>query len=351
MPDQIVPDLLTNDRFFDLGDDESLREFSRTFFSNLADDLDAESEAFCRALRGGWTDSDVRSDGWSYPCFVADPGAPTIDPVTCSVFAAPEVRPGTTMLIQVFAHLRAQADAVKALAMQVDQNAAIRGVRTLPAAISRESLLTFSMKVPQAVVKEPCQNIRWLGMPEGVSFEVVFAPNAAEGDAIGTVVVSQDSVPIGHIKFKISIRTSLSSTGSQGVWARSEPWKRYASAFISYALPDRAEVMKRVQMLGLLRPPIRYFLDLISLSPGERWERALYRYIDASDVFFLFWSTAAKRSRWVMKEVEYAMARKKGDDSIPPEVVPVIIEGPPPVPPPPALIHLHFNDKLTYFMK
>jgi hypothetical protein len=107
---------------------------------------------------------------------------------------------------------------------------------------------------------------------------------------------------------------------------------------------DLDEVMKRVQMLP--RVNITFFQDLLSLEPGERWERKLYEHIDDCDVFMLFWSTAAKESKWVRKEVEYALGRKGGDDSRPPEIVPILIEGPPVPLPPPELAHLHFNDRL-----
>jgi hypothetical protein len=51
---------------------------------------------------------------------------------------------------------------------------------------------------------------------------------------------------------------------------------------------------------------------------------ALDRKIDESDVVFLLWSTAAKQSEWVVKEVRYAIERRSGDDLAPPEIVPVI---------------------------
>ena len=95
---------------------------------------------------------------------------------------------------------------------------------------------------------------------------------------------------------------------------------------------------------------IEFFQDLLSLEPGERWAKALYKNIDKSDVFFLFWSSAAKQSEWVMKEVRYAMERKGGDEFAEPEIVPVIIEGPPAAAPPPELQHLHFNDTFIYFI-
>jgi hypothetical protein len=67
--------------------------------------------------------------------------------------------------------------------------------------------------------------------------------------------------------------------------------------------------------------------------------------------FFLFWSSAAKKSEWVLKELHYAMARNGGDEEKPSEILPVIIEGPPPVDPPPELAALHFNDRMIYFMQ
>lgn len=90
---------------------------------------------------------------------------------------------------------------------------------------------------------------------------------------------------------------------------------------------------------------IKFFQDVLDLEPGERWEPELYRQIDASDVFFLFWSRAAKESPWVEREWRYGLERK-GDGFI----RPVVIEGPPPVEPPETLRHLHFNDKVLYFL-
>jgi hypothetical protein len=95
---------------------------------------------------------------------------------------------------------------------------------------------------------------------------------------------------------------------------------------------------------------IRYFQDLLSLGPGERWERELYRHIDKCDAFLLFWSRAARDSEWLLKEARYALARRGDDDQAPPAILPILLEPPPPTPPPPDLAHLQFNDPLTYFL-
>lgn len=125
-------------------------------------------------------------------------------------------------------------------------------------------------------------------------------------------------------------------------------WKRYDYAFISYASQDRSEVLKRVQMLERLH--IKYFQDLLTLEPGDRWNEEIYKNIDRSDVFFLFWSSAARDSKWVMKEVRYALKKKGADRFAAPEIVPIIIEGPPPVPAPDELRDIYFNDVFIYFI-
>jgi hypothetical protein len=66
-------------------------------------------------------------------------------------------------------------------------------------------------------------------------------------------------------------------------------------------------------------------------------------------LFLLFWSSAARRSNWVRKEIKYALDRK-GPKDAPPEIVPVVIEGPPPPPPWPELENLHLADRLLYLM-
>ena len=156
-------------------------------------------------------------------------------------------------------------------------------------------------------------------------------------------------MPIGRITIKVEIKPAgkAKSAKMDALDAVTTAAGLYELAFISYASQDRNTV---VQMLQTLRfNGIKFFQDLLNLEPGDRWAKQLYRYIDDCDLFLLFWSSHAKASEWVMKEVRYAIERRAGDDEAPPAIHPVIIEGPPPVPPPPELEHLHFNDPLIYF--
>ncbi len=294
-----------------------------------------------------------------------------VDAVDCTVFAPPAAAAGDSILVQLFAHIPQQADEVIQLAREFDESARRLGFSSLEVEIPRGSRLQVELALPGLEIDEPVQNIVWRGRAVSVQFAVTVPPAQAPGNLIGKVTVYLQGAPIGHIRFKIQItprRLRLATftpppgepaTGPQpligGTGEKPEPQPlgdeacRYKQAFVSYAMKDLNEVMKRVQMLERLH--VSFFQDVLDLEPGERWERKLYQHVDDCDVFMLFWSTASKESKWVTKEVQYALARKGGDDSRPPEIVPVLIEGPPVPLPNPELAHLHFNDKLLYYMR
>ncbi len=116
---------------------------------------------------------------------------------------------------------------------------------------------------------------------------------------------------------------------------------------MSYATKDRKEVLKRVQMLNVMKT--KFFIDLLSLDPGDRWEKKLYETIPHCDLFLLFWSQAAKNSEWVItgKPNTRSTSNSKNQDGEP-DIVPVVLEQN--VPPPPSLAALHFNDRIQYLI-
>jgi len=123
--------------------------------------------------------------------------------------------------------------------------------------------------------------------------------------------------------------------------------KWYKQIFISYARKDYDKVAPRVQMISLLKN--KFFQDICHLNPGDNWEERIFENIERSDAFFLFWSSAARNSEWVKKEVDHALKVKNYIDEKPPEILPVIIEHPPPEPPK-DLKHIHFHDNFLYFV-
>jgi hypothetical protein len=273
-----------------------------------------------------------------------------VDPVDCSIFAPPSVARGRSLIVQIFIHRPDQTEAARGMAHEVDEESRRRGFRSLKVAIERGTRLTVHIHVPGVEFDAPVQDIVWLGRPSYVAFGARVTEGVGVGILAGKVTISREGIPLGSIIFKIKIvEDKEAQLVREHLLPVGDKVRRYRRAFISYASQDRTEVLKRVQMLRLAR--IRYFQDVLKLEPGDRWERKLYLYIDRSDLFLLFWSRNAKESKWVLEEVRYAIKRKGGDDSEPPEIVPVIIEGPPVPEPPEELAHIHFNDYLIYFMK
>jgi hypothetical protein len=264
--------------------------------------------------------------------------------VQCTVFAPPAAAPGDTVLVQAFAHLPEDADEARAVAEELDVGARRRAFRSLAAAVRHGARLDFELRMPRLEVDDPVASLTWQGRTEAVQFGVTLPPDVRPGTVIGTLSVGVDGAPFGHVKFTLAI-----SEGAQEPAAPvGDDARRYRRAFVSYASRDRDEVLRRVQMLTL--SGIEYFQDVMSLEPGERWSDALERAIRDADVFLLFWSSRAKESTWVRREVDYALACQAGDDDRPPAIRPVILEGPPVVPPWDDLAHLHFDDRVLYFM-
>ncbi|HKS29178.1 MAG TPA: toll/interleukin-1 receptor domain-containing protein [Pyrinomonadaceae bacterium] len=275
------------------------------------------------------------------------------DEVSGTVYAPGQAAQGNSFLVQVFIHLPEQAEALDEMAREADEDARRRISSRLQKKVERGTELTFHLQMPGLVVDDDVQSCVWEGEPVCVQFGVSVPEDCKPKNIIGTVTVSEMTVPIGHLRFKFKVTEAAEESEDEEAAPSLEPQPvanltRYQQAFISYASKDRQEVLKRVQMLNVAK--IKFFQDLLTLEPGDEWEKLLYEYIDRSDVFFLFWSKAASESEWVRKEVEYAIKRRADKELPDPEIIPVIIEGPPAVKPPQELSYLHFNDKLIYFI-
>ncbi len=291
-------------------------------------------------------DFDIDADVEIEPPEAAPPTAvPDQDIVDVSVFG-PDVMPaGGQCLVQAFASLATQLDDVVARAREADADAKRRGIKTLNTKIGRGNTLQFIFEGQGLAADPDKQDIVWRGEPDCAQF-IVSAPADAAGKTFyPRILVLHSAIPVGTITFALKV-----GTGAEKATAalRGDDAHRYRYAFLSYASPNRAEVIKRVQ--GIRVSGIDFFQDLLSLEPGDQWEKKLYEEIDKCDLFLLFWSTQAKNSCWVMKETAYALARqKKSADKIP-RIVPVIIEGPPPPSRPDELRDIHFNDYLIYIL-
>jgi hypothetical protein len=268
-------------------------------------------------------------------------GAPQAAPLDAAVFCPPNVGRATAFLVQAHLYPPAQAEQASARAREADSGADRRGVLSLPLDLPGGTRIDLRLEMPGFRVDEPDTVLIWRGALAAAQFEVAVPDDAALGKVIGRIRFSIAGVPAGTLRFQVIV--TVRATG-EPARAAEVGVRRYRRAFVSYSSKDRAEVLRRVQAFRIAG--LSVFQDVLDLEPGDRWERELYREIDDCDVVLLFWSRAAAESAWVAKEIDYALARKQGQDDRPPDIQPVPIEGPPIPTPPEKLRHLHFNDAL-----
>lgn len=261
--------------------------------------------------------------------------------VECAVYGPQVFEVGGMALLQVFIYDVEQQERAARRAIESDLEAKWRAGRRLPFDPPIGARLLVRMDIPGLLIDEPEQVIVWTGDLEQLQFAVDAGLASGIGSRVGRVTLAVDGIPIGVLRFRIDIAAKAGEVDSSDAGTAATRFRR---AFISYSSEDRAEVLKRVQMLKA--SGIDVFQDVLALEPGQRWERKLYEEIDRCDVFFVFWSASAKASEWVVREMRYAWEKKQGVDANPPEFVPIPIQGPPIASPPDFVSHIHFNDAL-----
>jgi hypothetical protein len=112
----------------------------------------------------------------------------------------------------------------------------------------------------------------------------------------------------------------------------------YRKIFASYSHKD-SEIVEKIEAAYEAFGD-EYMRDVKILRSGEEWNPALLKLIKQADVFQLFWSEAAKKSKYVEKEWREALKQKKKNF-----IRVVCLEEPTPQPPP-ELKNIHFT-KLT----
>ena len=278
------------------------------------------------------------------PVLAAKPG----DTVACSVYAPESAAPAEPVQVQVWLHGLDEADAVGQLAVSIDDTAVLRQFSHLGVPVSRGERLRLVLSQRGQEDRAQTRETSWEGSKTAQQFVVDMPGNLSKGKVFFTLRVflhREDWLPVGEIVFFIKIASETGSVATQPVGSTS---RRYNYAFVSYSSKDRDEVLRRVQMLKIFDQ--KFFMDVLNLQPGEEWSPALEQHIRDCDLFLLFWSTNARNSEWVLKEVKFALARKNGQREAPPMIQPIPLELPV-VPPQPELGHLHVNDSILYLIE
>jgi len=265
---------------------------------------------------------------------------PAREAVQFRAYAPPGIAPGSAALVDIWACLPSQADAMARLARASSQPVA-EGLRA-GVSLVRGAVVTVRLRIEGLRVKPASQPLVWDGEPANASFVAAAPDGASEGRhrAIARLVV--DGMTVGDLQFLVTVAARAADPALADTQA---VHTRCRSAFASYAADDRAEVLARVQGMKAIAPELDIFVDVLSLRAGDRWQQRVEREVSLRDRLFLFWSNAARSSRWV--DFEWRLAQRlKGIDAIDP--VPLV--DPRSAPPPDELSALHFGDAFVEYI-
>jgi TIR domain len=202
--------------------------------------------------------------------------------------------------------------------------------------LPRGTQLVISPEVHGVVFNPPAQEVRWLEDLQHVEFRMRATSDAAGRAVLGTVEVRAGSLLVGQVP--LSVRVRGPDEPSEGVEASASSTTRlFRSIFASYAHEDSHVVRAFAEAYRALG--IDMLVDKASLRAGDRWQPAIALLIEQADLFQLFWSDAASRSRYVAEEWQHALKLqdRKGERFIRP------LYWSTPWPAPPAQLgHLHF---------
>jgi len=203
-------------------------------------------------------------------------------------------------------------------------------------------VLTVRLDCPLLAIEQDVQPLPWSGSETVASFNVRLPQ---DGDPAGRLwavrgrfeVRAAGGLTIAEVRFETRIGKAAAGQRLQPM-PLSNPTPAPRTAFASYSSEDRIDVLQRIDGLKKGMPNIDVFLDFEKLRSGDDWQQKLVAYIRTSDIFYLFWSSAAARSPWVEREWRQAY-QERGIGFIDP----FPLESPALAPPPKELEQLHFN--------
>jgi hypothetical protein len=267
---------------------------------------------------------------------------PITDNVHFSVTSSSVWIVGQPALLDVWAHLDNQRSEVLERAREnIDRRVSIKTQG--PVRIARGSQLTVRLRIDGVAIDEPEDTVLWEHEIGHVTFCVPIPADTPEGLRAAVATIHLGGLRILSLRFAVELRRATAP-------ARPEPLPihetRHRTAFASYASADETAVLARVQGISKGQPDIDIFYAPHSLRSGETWKLRLEEEIERRDVFYLFWSKAARESAHVEWEWRHAI-KVRGIDYIDP--VPLV--SPAEVPPPAELAALHFNDWMLARMR
>jgi hypothetical protein len=223
--------------------------------------------------------------------------------------APPSISVGETFVARFAAYTDANRDKVRAII----EREALRSLRPdLDHCRWRTGTkVTVRLECEHATVSNSVQTFSWDGSYKILRFDVTVADNIPGDTLILRFDVAVEGMPIISLRPELQIRREQ-QYGIATLPASFVEVRAPKTAFASYAAKDRREVAGRIRSLEI-STGIDVFFDRQSIRPGEKWKEKLRNEIGSRDIFWLFWSRKAMKSKWVDWEWRTALAAKTID--------------------------------------
>lgn len=174
------------------------------------------------------------------------------------------------------------------------------------AGLTRGITLTLSPQADGIEWNPPVQTVTWLEEMQEVRFRLRIVGRTT-GLRSGNVEVHVGELLVALVPLAIRIRSADERTEEPAAFNHAGMFERL---FASYAHEDAAVV--RACQAAYRALGIDMFIDEQSLRSGQKWARIINENIEKSDLFQLFWSHAASRSRYVEREWRHALTLTGG---------------------------------------
>ncbi|HEX4960572.1 MAG TPA: TIR domain-containing protein [Thermoanaerobaculia bacterium] len=170
-------------------------------------------------------------------------------------------------------------------------------------AVPHEAEITFVPEIPGFGVNPPRRTFLWLESVHREEFRICPGPAMEGKQARGRLSVFWGSILLAEVSLAFRVTSRAAAAPS----APSEPAasRPFRNIFPSYSHKDAVIVEEFERYARTLGD--RYLRDVHELRAGEVWNDRLKELIQKADVFQLFWSWNALRSRYVEEEWRYAL--------------------------------------------
>lgn len=179
------------------------------------------------------------------------------------------------------------------------------------------------------------RTFEWNGRENLVAFSVCVRDTAPKTSVVLCFHVFLGPIQLAFIPITIAVNEQADSPEVQR-----EDIRLASSAFASYASRDAQIVLQKLSAITRWAPGLDIFQDCLDLKANKEFKPQLAIEINRRDVFLLFWSRNAAKSKWVRWEYEHALD-VKGTSSI----LPMPVEDPAIVPLPSAFSDDHMRDR------